>query len=159
DRDHGAREHRVDRQHTVVGLRLALVRVLRELDRAPGPGQDRIGLEVPSHLAPRLDAEAPRGGVEEAEAVLLADRVDRSPLFLPRLPSRRELADLARGEILERDALRRPGGARAGDEERDQQWEQRDQRPRRHQEWTSWSTTCTSWPTVRHSFTMSHEGA
>src|SRR5262249_11250037 len=141
----------------VIGLRLALVGALRELDRPPRPGQYGIRGEVPFELLRRLDAEPAGGGVQEALAILLLNRIHVAAGVLARLPVWRELPDRPLGKIVNGEAICGDGGRDR--DEKDEPSEDGAQRPRRHHEWTSWSTTWTSWPTVRHSFTTSHDGA
>src|SRR5262249_18757927 len=180
-RPHVVGEHAVDGQRAVVGLGVALVSPGRELDRPPRPREHRIAREIPRELLGRLDAEAAGRRVEEAPATLLLDGVDRAALFLAHLPAGRELADLALGEVLDRDAVlgpgrtggeprqgergedrggdERPAGRGAGAAPRDGGRGDRAYRPRRPHWCTSGSPAPTTWAPVRHSFTTSQERA
>src|SRR5436309_6164603 len=154
-------EDGVDGHRAVVGLRLPLVRALGKLHGTPRPREDRVRLRVPLVLLGGLDTETLGQGVEEPQAVHLLDGIHLAPGVLPRLPVRGKLADLALGEVVDGDAVlgaRRGGKGEQSEEEKSRAHAPDPQRPRRHQEWTSWSTTWTSWPTVRHSLTMSQEG-
>src|SRR4029453_13273763 len=97
-------EH-VDGEHAVVGRRAALVGALREDLWPPGPGEDRVVVEVPLVLEPRLGAEPLRGGVQEAASPFLLHGVDRLALVLAHLPVGRESADGVAGEVGDRDAV------------------------------------------------------
>src|SRR3989454_10264699 len=92
-RDARIRHEQVDGERAVVGGRDALVGARGELARPPRPGEHRVGVEIPLDLLGRLDAEALRGGAQEAEPLLLQDAVDVLARVLSRLPVRRELAD------------------------------------------------------------------
>src|SRR5262249_5208802 len=75
---------------------------------------------IPLVLLGRLDAEALGHRVQEAEAVLLLDRVDLAPGVLARLPVGRELSHRALGEVVDGNAVlraRRRGQEEQGGEE------------------------------------------
>src|SRR5262249_16406734 len=106
-------------QYAVVGLRLALVAALRELERPPRPGEQGVGLQVPLVLLGRLNSEPARDRAEEAETRLFHHAIGALAAVLAHHPVGWKLADLRLREVLDRLAVRlRADGRRSERQQR-----------------------------------------